>query len=81
MYLCRNDCNFRAYCKFGKSDFAKINLFFILDPEPRKFLNKAKGRHFKQDFYMSYTERIILVYFFHICDMQQDMKIYNYVVY
>ena len=29
---------------------------------------------------MSYTGRIILVYYFPICDMQQDMKIYNYVV-
>ena len=80
MHLGRNDCNVRAYCKFGKSDIAKINLFFILDQKPRKFLNKTKGRHFKQDFCMSYTGRIILVYCFHICDMQQDMKIYKYVV-
>ena len=27
MHLGRNDCNFRAYCKFGKSEIAKINLF------------------------------------------------------
>ena len=27
MHLGRNDCNFRAYCKFGKSKIAKINLF------------------------------------------------------
>ena len=63
MHLGRNDCNFRAYCKFGKSELAKINLF-ILDTKPRKILNKAKERHFKQDFCMSYTGRIILVYFF-----------------
>ena len=35
MHLGRNDCNFRAYCKFGKSEVAKINLF-ILDLKPRK---------------------------------------------
>ena len=27
IHLGRNDCNFRAYCKFGKSEIAKINLF------------------------------------------------------
>ena len=27
MHLGRNDCNFRAYSKFGKSEIAKINLF------------------------------------------------------
>ena len=27
MHLGRNDCNFRTYCKFGKSEIAKINLF------------------------------------------------------
>ena len=27
MHLGRNDCNFRAYCKFRKSEIAKINLF------------------------------------------------------
>ena len=27
MHPGRNDCNFRAYCKFGKSEIAKINLF------------------------------------------------------
>ena len=63
MHLGRNDCNFCAYCKFGKSEIAKINIF-ILDPKPRRILNKAKERHFKQDFCMSYTGRIILVYFF-----------------
>ena len=26
MHLGRNDCNFLAYCKFGKSEIAKINL-------------------------------------------------------
>ena len=26
MYLWRNDCNFRAYCKLGNSEIAKINL-------------------------------------------------------
>ena len=62
MHLGRNDCNFRAYCKFGKSEIAKINLFHF-GPKRRKFLNKAKERHFKQDFCMSYTGRIILVYF------------------
>ena len=27
MHLVKNDCNIRAYCKFGKSEIAKINLF------------------------------------------------------
>ena len=27
MHLGRNDFNFRAYCKFGKSETAKINIF------------------------------------------------------
>ena len=60
MHPGRNDCNFRAYCKFGKSEIARINLF-ILDPKPRKILNKEKER---QDFCISYTGRIILIYFF-----------------
>ena len=63
MLLGRNDCNFRAYCKFGKSEIAKINLFHF-GPKTAKILNKSKERHFKQDFCMSYTGRIILVYFF-----------------
>ena len=56
----------------------KINIF-ILDPKRKKKLNKAKERHFKQAFCMSYTGRIILVYLY-ICDMQHDMIIYNYMV-
>ena len=79
MHLGRNDCNFRAYSKFGKSEIAKINLFHF-GPKTAKKIYKAKERHFKQDFCMPYTGRIILVYFFHICDMQHDTKIYNYVV-
>ena len=63
MHLGRNDCNFRAYCTFGKSEITKINLFHF-GPKTAKSLNKAKERHFKQDFCMSYTGRIILVYFF-----------------
>ena len=27
MHFGRNDCNFRAYCKFGKSEIAKIFIF------------------------------------------------------
>ena len=53
MHLGRNDYNFRAYCKFGKSVIAKIakkKSFFIFDPKPRNILNKAKEGHFKQDF-------------------------------
>ena len=49
MHLGRNDYYFRAYCKFGKSEIAKINLF-ILDPKPRKFFNKVKERHFSRIF-------------------------------
>ena len=26
MHLGRNDCNFHAYCKFGKSEIVEINL-------------------------------------------------------
>ena len=59
---------------------SRKQIFFILDPKPRKNFNKAKERLFKQDFCMAYTERIILLYFFHICGMQHDMIIYNYVV-
>ena len=63
MHLGRSDCNFRAYCKFGKSEIAKINLFHF-GPKTAKIFIKSKERQFKQDFCMSYTGRIILVYFF-----------------
>ena len=42
MHLGRNDCNFRAYCKFGKSDIAKINLFHF-GPKTAKNLKKSEG--------------------------------------
>ena len=38
-----DDYNFRAYCRLGKSEIAKINVF-ILDPKPQKNLNKTKKR-------------------------------------
>ena len=63
MHLGRNDCNFRAYCKFGKSEIAKINLFHFGPKTAKNLKKKAKERHYKQDFCMSYTGRIILVYF------------------
>ena len=42
MQLGRNDCNFRAYCKFGKSEIAKINLFQFEPKTAKIFKNKAK---------------------------------------
>ena len=53
----------------------KYFFFSFWTQNRENFEIKAKGRHLKQDFCMSYTGRIILVYFFHICDMQQVMKI------
>ena len=41
MHLGRNDCNFRAYCKFGKSEIAKINLFHF-GPKTAKNLKKKR---------------------------------------
>ena len=70
-----------AHIASSENQKSQKKIFFILDPKPRKFLNKAKERHFKQDFFMSYTGRIILVYLYiYICDMQHDMIIYNYMV-
>ena len=63
MHPGRNGCNFRAYCKFGKSEIVKIYLFHF-GPKTAENFKKAKERHFKQGFCMSYTGRIILVYFF-----------------
>ena len=37
MHLGRNDCNFRAYCKFGKSEIAKINVFHFGPKTAKKF--------------------------------------------
>ena len=68
MRLGRNDCNFRAYCKFGKSEIANFFFFSFLTKNRENFEIKRRDG------------RIILVYYFHICDMQQDWKIYNYVV-
>ena len=37
MHLGRNDCNFRAYCKLGKSEIAKINLVHFGPKTAKKF--------------------------------------------
>ena len=37
IYLWRNDCNFRAYCKLGKSEIAKINLVNFGPKTSKKF--------------------------------------------
>ena len=35
-HLCTNDFNFHAYCRIGKSEFAKINAFYF-GPKTAKF--------------------------------------------
>ena len=41
MHLCTNDFNFREYCRLGKSEIAKINVFNC-GPKTVKIRNKAK---------------------------------------
>ena len=42
-HLCTKDFNFRAYCRWGKSEIAKINVFHF-GPKTAKIRNKAKKR-------------------------------------
>ena len=48
-HLSTKDFICRAYCKLGKSEIAKINVF-ILDTKPRKFEIKRKKDKNEQGF-------------------------------
>ena len=74
-HLCMNDFNFCAYCRLGKSEIAKINVFH-LDPKPRKF--EKKQRNDKISRFVAC--QIMGVSNIHIIDKQTDTKIYKYVV-
>ena len=45
MHLGRNDCDFRAYCKFEKSEIATI-FFFHFGPKTAKILKYSEGTTF-----------------------------------
>ena len=78
MHLGRNDCNFRAYCKFGKSEIAKI-FFFSFGTQNRENFEIKRRDDILSKMHVIYWADYPSI-FFHICDMQQVMKIYNYVV-
>ena len=80
MHLGRNDCNFRVYCEFGKSEIAKINLFHF-EPKTAKMLNEAERRNdILSRIFACHILGELSYYIFHICDMQHDKIIYNYMV-
>ena len=79
MHLGRNDCNFRAYCKFGKSEIAKIFFFSFWTKNRENFEIKRTDDILSWILHVIYWEDYPSIFFSYI-DMQQNMKIYNYVV-
>ena len=48
--LGRNDCNFSAFCKFGKSEIAKINLFHFGTKTTKIFKIKRRNDILSRNF-------------------------------